>query len=143
MLAFSTPSVHLDVNSQYTSRARSRDTCHAIQPATLATFQSSVHLPRLRIRMETNSWSLHRAGNYSFTMYSYYVVKYWLFLHTLTTKCTLAKKISYMHLVASIHYIHLRFVASRLFYFLLLDRNSMYIIILNLLYTHSNRRVVA
>ena len=40
----SAPSVHLDVNSQYTSRARSRDTCHVIQPATLATFQSSVHI---------------------------------------------------------------------------------------------------
>jgi len=47
-----------------------------------------------------------------------------------------------MHLVASIHYIHLHFVASRLYYFLLLDRNSMYII-LNFLYTHSNRHVVA
>jgi len=47
-----------------------------------------------------------------------------------------------MHLVGSIHYIHLSFVASRLFYFLLLDTNSMYII-LNLLYTHSNRHVVA
>ena len=44
MLAFSSPSVHLYVNSQYTSRARSRDTCHVIQSATLATFQPSVHI---------------------------------------------------------------------------------------------------
>ena len=35
----SSPSVHLYVNSQYTSRARSRDTRHVIQSATLATFQ--------------------------------------------------------------------------------------------------------
>ena len=100
-------------------------------------------MPRLRIRMETNSWSLHRAGNYSFTMYSYYVIKYMCSYLCLFNHKMYSSKISYMHLVASIHYIHLRFVASRLFYFLLLDRNSMYIIILNLLYTHSNRHVVA